>query len=161
MINKFYEKFKLIKVDIKRIVLKNFIFVLLGISNLTIKIVKFKTIVKFISNRKEDQFFKIETNNKSLIRFIQNEVLKISRYTPWRSMCFEQALTAHVVLRLKGISHTIYFGINKNDINNLKAHAWTRVDNIVVTGLQNLEKYTPVNFFTYVSKKGGSKVEKV
>ena len=61
-------------------------------------------------------------------------ITAISRYTPWKSLCMVQALTAQTILSIKRIPCTIYLGIAKDDQQKLQAHAWLMCGDFVVTG---------------------------
>lgn len=73
----------------------------------------------------------------------------VSKYLPWRSMCLEQALAGMMLLRCKGCSSTIYFGVHHFD-KTIKAHAWLRCGDQIVTGAAGRECFTIV--FTVASK---------
>lgn len=53
--------------------------------------------------------------------------------TPWRSLCFPQALACAVQLRLARIPHAVDFGLRRHD-GALLAHAWVTVGDDVVLG---------------------------
>lgn len=72
----------------------------------------------------------------------------LSQYLPWRSLCFEQALAGMMLLRCKGISSTIYFGVYQSK-NSIEAHAWLRSGDRIVTGARGRERFTVV--FTVAS----------
>ncbi|MEM7134232.1 MAG: lasso peptide biosynthesis B2 protein [Chloroflexota bacterium] len=65
----------------------------------------------------------------------------LSRYLPWRSMCFEQALAGMLMLKRRGLDGTIYFGVQKGP-EQMKAHAWLRCGNQIITGAAGRERFT-------------------
>ncbi|MHC1762675.1 MAG: lasso peptide biosynthesis B2 protein [Negativicutes bacterium] len=69
------------------------------------------------------------------------------RYTPWESKCLVQAIAAKLLLRLYGISNTLYLGVRCTEGNGLKAHAWLRCGGQVVTGARGREGFTVVGVF--------------
>ncbi|MBL4710637.1 MAG: lasso peptide biosynthesis B2 protein [Flavobacteriales bacterium] len=78
---------------------------------------------------------------------------KLSNYTPFRSMCFEQALALKFLLNKKGIASTIYLGVLKvEDESKLKAHAWTRVGNVYPTGNKGKESFTIISTFGLIKQ---------
>ena len=70
-----------------------------------------------------------------------------SRYSPWRTKCFEQALAAKMMLKRRGIVSIIYFGVCKNPDSKLLAHAWLKTGAGIVTGGKNLSMYTVLSSF--------------
>lgn len=139
---------------LKKQILRTIVFFLLGISNIVIRIIKFKHIANLISNEKgvpthTCHNIVLSPKQKSLVCVLRQEIFSVSRYTPWRSKCFEQMLTAHALLRLMGISHCVYFGVNKN-FRELNAHTWLTVNNIIVTGFNASMDFTSVQEFTFL-----------
>ncbi|MFC2176409.1 lasso peptide biosynthesis B2 protein [Bacteroidota bacterium] len=76
-------------------------------------------------------------------------IKKASQFTPVRSMCFEQAITANIMLQKRGIATTIYFGVlkQKDDGNEMKAHAWIKAGGQTITGNRGMKKFTVVSTF--------------
>lgn len=59
-----------------------------------------------------------------------------ARYTPWESKCLVQALMARCLLGCYGVPYVIRLGVGKGEeaSEGIKAHAWTQVGRLVVTG---------------------------
>ena len=120
---------------------------LLALARLILLLVSFKKILpllgKQISNAKAD----VIENNDSL-QHISIAIARASRYSFWRTMCFEQALAAKFMLRIRKKISTIYFGVKKNDSDNaLLAHAWLICNGTIITGGKNIDQYTIVSSF--------------
>ncbi|MDW3196126.1 MAG: lasso peptide biosynthesis B2 protein [Cytophagales bacterium] len=82
-----------------------------------------------------------------------NKVINsMSRFTPWKSNCFAQALAANQLLKKKEIPHTIYFGVMHSKDGKLKAHAWLRAGDKIVTGSYGHQAYTVTGIFGYLGK---------
>ncbi len=79
-------------------------------------------------------------------------IQRAARYTPWESACLAQALTAHKMLQRRGISGIFYLGVMK-DVNDakapLKAHAWSKCGDIILTGQPGHERFTIVSAFIW------------
>jgi len=58
-----------------------------------------------------------------------------SRRLPWRTMCFEQGLSAHWMLRRRGRASTLFYGAATIDAQ-LKAHVWVRSGESDVVGCE-------------------------
>ena len=79
--------------------------------------------------------------------FIVN-IKRVSRYSIWRTKCFEEAFTLKKIIEKRGYSSTIYFGIAKEESNNLKAHAWLKIGDIIIIGGRGHKQYTVTKYFT-------------
>ena len=67
----------------------------------------------------------------------------------WHTMCYEQAVTAKLMLRRRKIPSTIYIGMHRKEENQkLEGHAWLRVQDFIVTGKTDFTKYVVVGIFS-------------
>lgn len=125
------------------------VFVLLGIGRLNVLVFPFRKIAKRIGlSEKESSREREKAWDGSLSR-LASSIESVSKYTPWKTNCFNQALCAHWILKRKKYAHTIYFGVAKDDVQGMSAHAWLRVGNRIITGIKGREKYTAVGRFTW------------
>lgn len=72
-------------------------------------------------------------------------IASVSGHVPWRCRCLEQALAAKAMLRLRGISNTLYLAVARETA--LEAHAWVRSGDVCVTGQAEFDRYTVVARF--------------
>ncbi len=71
-----------------------------------------------------------------------------ARYTPWKSNCFPQAVTARVLLGLYRIPYVLYFGLTRDpEAGEMKAHAWVAAGRVPVTGGAAFGQFTVVGCF--------------
>jgi uncharacterized protein YjiS (DUF1127 family) len=63
-----------------------------------------------------------------------------SRRLPWRTMCFEEGLSVHWLLRRRGLASTLHYGAATID-DQLKAHVWVRSGGKEVTGCEVASQY--------------------
>jgi hypothetical protein len=63
-----------------------------------------------------------------------------SRRLPWRTMCFEEGMAAHWMLRRRKITSALYYGAATID-GELKAHVWVRSGELDVIGCENAADY--------------------
>lgn len=75
-----------------------------------------------------------------------------SRYTPWKSNCFPQALAAGILLKLYGIPYSLFFGIENKSGTLRAAHAWVFAGKVPVTGGDSFGKFTVVGCFVSPSR---------
>ena len=103
-----------------------------------------------------------EESPGSLIPALHDEVGQIAwaldaaaRRTPWQSTCLVRALAGHGMLHRRGISGTLYLGVNPDsaDPRALSAHAWLRSGLVTVTGGKEQAQFTAVACFADHARK--------
>lgn len=62
-------------------------------------------------------------------------------------ICLVQALAGKFMLKRRGIPSTIYLGLAKEEDGGLKAHAWLRAGERILTGGQGRGRFTVVAVF--------------
>ena len=71
-----------------------------------------------------------------------------SRYTPWNSNCFPQAVAARLLMGFYGIPYALYFGLMRDAQSlEMKAHAWVAAGRVPVTGGGSFKQFTVVGVF--------------
>jgi hypothetical protein len=109
-------------------------FILLGVARLAINIVKFETLVRQLGISWFETPADIPLAYLNEARRVAWAVRSASRYTPWKSNCFPQAIAAKYLLRWRGIQSTLYLGAAFKARTELEAHAWLRCGPLYVTG---------------------------
>ena len=61
---------------------------------------------------------------------------------PWRADCFPQSIAGRMLLRHHGYNSTIHIGVEKRGKDELAGHAWLTCGGTVVTGGDDLARYT-------------------
>ena len=74
-------------------------------------------------------------------------VRTLGRRLPWMSQCLVQAVAATWMLQRRRISSTLYFGLAKDSDGSLKAHAWVRSGEKILTGAKGHEEFRVVATF--------------
>ena len=67
---------------------------------------------------------------------------------PWRSDCFPQTIAARMLLKRHGYASTIHIGVERIGDNELTGHAWLTCGETVVTGGEDLDRYTELHSFS-------------
>lgn len=88
-----------------------------------------------------------EELDSDLIPLTREIVPKVCAHTPWKSMCFVQALTAQRILCRAGLPTTVYMGVRKDVNGAMEAHAWLRCGNVYVTGGADADTYAVTGFW--------------
>lgn len=116
-----------------------------------ILILPFKLLAGFIGVQGLETTDNLTMQDLHRVRIIRWAVAKVSRHTPWKSLCMVQALTAQLLLKCFSISSTLYLGISKSE-DRLSAHAWLRSGSEIVTGGANMDSFRTVIFYGAVNK---------
>lgn len=127
-INKF-----LFKVSIKEKLLFIEAFFLTGLMRAKILKVPFNKLKKELGTYNTESADDVVLDDYKIAKIVRDVVVTISKFTPWESLCLVQAMTVQRMLKKRGISTTIYLGVNKEN-KNMVAHAWIRCGQMFVTG---------------------------
>ena len=118
---------------------------LLHVAKLVILLISFKKIASWMGRLQLESTYDLHSSRISTK--IEHAIRRASRYTLHTSKCYDQALTAKALLGQSGLPSTIYFGLAKENDKQLKAHAWVRCGNFIITGKAGLEQFTVVASF--------------
>jgi len=69
------------------------------------------------------------------------------RRAPWRAVCFQQGLTAQIMLRSRGVDSTLYFGAALEKTVGLSAHVWVKAGERDVVGCDEAVGYAALALF--------------
>jgi hypothetical protein len=72
--------------------------------------------------------------------WLRRAVLAWARRLPWRALCFEQGLAAHVLLQRRGLDSALHYGA-ATVAGELKAHVWVTSGQTAVIGCENRDDY--------------------
>lgn len=112
------------------------VYLLLGITRLAINTLPFPRLERWLGVRMSESAPNAPVEHLRQARRIAWAIHTVSPYTPWRSNCFPQALTAKLLLRRRGIPTTLYLGaaFKAEPGAGLEGHAWLRCGPFYVTG---------------------------
>jgi hypothetical protein len=82
--------------------------------------------------------------NNNFSNQIEKAIQRASHYSIHSSKCYDQALAGKLMCKRRKLPSTIYFGLSKNEKDNLIAHAWLRQGSRIITGKHGHEQYTVV-----------------
>ena len=82
-----------------------------------------------------------------IVRDIGWAVRRSAPFMPFRSVCLQQAMAAHAMLRRRGIASVMHFGAGRGETKPLDAHAWLDVSGIKVTGYPIAPNLTEIGCF--------------
>jgi hypothetical protein len=118
--------------------------ILLAVARLVLVTVSFKKIAAKLKDR-ESKEYRIPAPAE--LKMITDAIIRAGSRSPWRTKCFEKALAGKMMLRRRGISSTIFFGVRKDGQQKMHAHAWMKSTGFVVTGGTGIDQYTLLSKF--------------
>lgn len=120
---------------------------MLGIARLAIIVLTFRRIAPWLGVRQSaTPAAPLPETHVLLLKRIGWAVQTAATHLPWQAVCLPQAIAARLMLRRRGFACTLYLGVS-NDGAEFKAHAWIRAGDVIVTGYQDMQKYTVVSSF--------------
>jgi len=108
---------------------------------LMIRIFSFKRYIHWIKNPSKNK-----DNNQESLRVLYT-INRVKKYSFWPTTCYTEAIAARIILKRKGIRSQIYFGVRKDEHKKLHAHAWTKVNEKIITGQGNLDLFKVIYIF--------------
>ena len=118
---------------------------LLHLAKLVILFMPFKKIASWMGSLGVESVHDLHYTD--MFTKIEHAVRRAARYTLHESKCYDQALSAKALLGQSGLPATIYFGLAKENDNQLIAHAWVRSGTKIITGKGGMERFTVVACF--------------
>lgn len=119
--------------------------VLLTAARLAIAVVPFSSLARRLGRHMGETPPTQSPDAIQLSRRVRRAVSVAARNLPWEAVCLPQAIAAKLMLRRRGVSSTLYLGVQRGP--SMVAHAWVRVGDVVVTGDDGRERYTVVSTF--------------
>ena len=122
----------------------------LGVARLALLMVPFRWITPFLGRHMAESPQTTESEHKEIVERISRVVQTASRHMPWECKCLTQAIACKSMLKRRGLRTTLYLGVAKGSEENLKAHAWLRTGDLIVTGARDMDRFIVVSTFAEV-----------
>ena len=119
-----------------------------GIVRFTLLFLPFNKVLRWLGTPGVETAENISDRNIADAQAIKTAVWLCNKYTPWKTECYVQALTARILLRQGQISSTIYIGFKKNNDDKIEGHAWIRAGNLILTGNKIKHEFKVHSFFS-------------
>ena len=120
-------------------------------SRLLIKSSSFRKLAEKMGSTDEIEMIPISPDELKRAQTIGRLIRSVSNYMPFRTLCFEQALTAAMFLKKGRITYRIHFGMKKHwsDMGQMKAHAWLICGDEIITGKKGHRQFEVLSTFYY------------
>lgn len=117
------------------------------LARLALAVVPFRWIAARLGRKRGESAAALAPEDVARATQIGRAVEAMSRHAPWQSRCLAQAIAARLMLKQRGIPHTLYVGVAKDGGHALAAHAWLRCGPAIVTGRPGHQRFTVVSTF--------------
>ncbi len=104
----------------------------LTIASLSISLLTFRSVARFMSSGRKA----VAPAPTPLARRIAWALNACANRVPWKAVCFQRAVAAHMMLRRRGWAAAINYGIRREDDGELAAHVWARSGDVDVIGCE-------------------------
>ena len=71
----------------------------------------------------------------------------LTRLVPFKSKCYDKALTVKKILNQKNIPSALLMGVKTSEDNSMEAHAWVRCNQRLIIGGETAAEYTALKTF--------------
>jgi hypothetical protein len=129
-------------------------YTVLGIARLAIIALPFRRLSGLLGEHLSESPTEVPPQQLAEARRVSWAVRRASSFTPWKSNCFPQAITAQFLLRRRGIPSTLYLGGALDGPDSMKAHAWLRCGPWMVTGGRGHRHFGVVAMFATCDSRG-------
>jgi len=133
------EKFRRLSWRDRLLILETLISITLA--SVAIAILSFRSVVSRASRMHRPTPLSTESTEDFVAR-LRWAITAVAARVPWRAVCFQQGLAAHLMLRRRGIASVIYYGAAQApEAGELAAHVWVRAGPLDVIGCENASRY--------------------
>lgn len=116
-------------------------FVVLAATSAAIKFLPFRRVVAAAA-REPSLRISPGWQEPEVIRQVRWAVDRIATLVPWRSVCFQKGLAAHVLLRRRGVKSLLHYGVRRAPDGEMGAHVWVTVEGMAVVGGKEAPEFT-------------------
>lgn len=123
----------------------------LAVASISIRLLPFRRVARIASGRHTESGITKSADEDEVSRLCW-AVDVWSRRVPWRAVCFQRGLAAHLMLRRRGLGSILHYGIARPEHSEaLATHVWISLDGRLLLGGKESWKYTCVSTFPAAS----------
>ncbi|MFC1835142.1 lasso peptide biosynthesis B2 protein [Thermodesulfobacteriota bacterium] len=105
-----------------------------GLVRLALLALPFRFILRILGRLMEQTTDTVNHGHSETVERVCWAVRIAGRHAPWKSTCLIEALSAKLMLRHRGAPSTLYFGVARDENQEICYHAWLRSGAGVVVG---------------------------
>jgi len=120
-----------------------------GLARLLVRLVPFRLFAQGLGTHHGVSAFipLLDDKRQAHALSIGRAVRMSSTLAPWNANCQAQAIAARCLLGLFGVPYAVFYGVSKDPVEQMKAHAWVCSGPIQVTGGYGFDEFTVVAVF--------------
>jgi hypothetical protein len=118
-------------------------------AKILVQVLPFPRLARRLGKPQTETSRTITPQERAIAAEISWAVQAVARHLPVGFVCLPQAVAAQAMLRRRGLSTTLYFGVafDQNRKDALTAHAWLRAGDRIVTGADQIHGHHAVEWF--------------
>ena len=118
-----------------------------AIVRFTLLFLSFRKVLRWLGTAQKETSQHLNEAQQQYAQKVKSALWLCNKYTPWKTECYVQALTARILLRQRNVPSTIYIGFLRT-AEQMKGHAWLRSGNLIVTGNKGHTTFQVHSFFS-------------
>ncbi|WP_234567778.1 lasso peptide biosynthesis B2 protein [Rhodohalobacter sp. 614A] len=123
------------------------VFLLLCVAAVANYLLPFKIYARFLGEINSESAKNPQGVDWDYVDQIAQSVKNVSLAGPFDFKCLVQATAGKILIARKEIESTLYFGVKRDESQQMKAHAWLRVGSKIVLGGEVADEYNIVSTF--------------
>lgn len=124
------------------------IFLMLNLAGTANTILPFKVYARFLGQINSESSLSPKNIDWQYVERVSKSVRNVSKVSPFNFKCLVQATVGKYFIARERIDSTIYFGVKKDELQNLKAHAWLRVGPKIMLGGEVADQYNVISTYS-------------
>lgn len=124
------------------------IFLMLSLTGAANTLLPFKVYSRFLGQINYESPKNPKHVDWQYVERISKSIRNVSKVSPIQFKCLVQATVGKYFIAQERIESTLYFGVKKDESQNLKAHAWLRVGPKIVLGGEVADQYNVVSTYS-------------
>jgi hypothetical protein len=99
-----------------------------------VRVLPFRRLATFLGGHGQESSMAIDAAGRARARIVGQALRAARRRLPFHPSCLILAVAAMAMLRRRRQASTLYFGVADGGTEELRAHAWLRSGDVMVTG---------------------------
>lgn len=101
---------------------------------LALRVVPFRRLATYLGGHGQASPTEVDNATRDCARLVGRALRVARRRLPFQSRCLVMAIAALLMMKRRRLDSTLYFGVATGDGDELQAHAWVTVGDVMVTG---------------------------
>jgi hypothetical protein len=103
----------------------------LAVAALAIRLFSFKTLAAAAGSVGQGRESEAQSSTIERVRWA---IKATAPYLPWKTLCFQEGLALHSMLRRRGVASFLHYGVGQSVKRGLSAHVWVSIGGRILIG---------------------------